>query len=317
MSILNDPRFQNLLQPVSPLEKQEQIVPSYKIDEELVPNITIQEEKPVVEEETETKQSILNDPRFQNILLKKPTETVTTDEEPTTARKMAFGREQEKTILGNIGSYIQAGLRSTLLDEDFDESLKQNEAVRQSKILQEYPEFYNRPEDAEVLAGRMQIAVADPVTWLIPWTKIAKLGKIATIGTGAAVSAGDIALREKVLYGEVNPYSVGLAAGLGGAVSGVSSILSAKFQPIDETIEMFDDKGKVINKKVKLKGETEAIPDSKQAQILEDITEDKTLMQKIGFVPEAKNEVGILQNESTKLLKQINDLKEKIDPKLK
>jgi len=317
MSILNDPRFQNLLQPVSPLEKQEQIVPSYKIDEELVPNITIQEEKPVVEEETETKQSILNDPRFQNILLKKPTETITTDEEPTTARKMAFGREQEKTILGNIGSYIQAGLRSTLLDENFDESLKQNEAVRQSKILQEYPEFYNRPEDAEVLAGRMQIAIADPVTWLIPWTKIAKAGKIATIGTGAAVSAGDIALREKVLYGEVNPYSVGLAAGLGGAISGVSSILSSKFQPIDETIEVFDDKGKVINKKVKLKGETEAIPDSKQAQILEDITEDKTLMQKIGFVRESKNEVGILQNESTKLLKQINDLKEKIDPKLK
>ena len=69
MSILNDPRFQNLLQPVSPLEKQEQIVPSYRIDEELVPNITIQKEKPVVEEETETKQSILNDPRFQNILL--------------------------------------------------------------------------------------------------------------------------------------------------------------------------------------------------------------------------------------------------------
>ena len=55
---------------------------------------------------------------------------------------MAFGRKQEKTILGNVGSYIQAGLRSTLLDEDFDESLKQNEAVRQSKILQEYPEFY-------------------------------------------------------------------------------------------------------------------------------------------------------------------------------
>ena len=317
MSILNDPRFQNLLQPVSSLETQEQIIPSYKIDEELIPNVTIQKEEPIVEEETETKQSILNDPRFQNILLKKPIETITTDEEPTTASKMAFGREQEKTILGNIGSYIQAGLRSTLLDESFDESLKQNEAIRQSKILQEYPEFYNRPEDAEVLAGRMQIAIADPVTWLIPWTKIAKAGKLVTIGAGAAVSAGDIALREKVLYGEVNPYSVGLAAGLGGAVSGVSSILSAKFQPIDETIEMFDDKGKVINKKVKLKGETEAIPDSKQVQILEDITEDKTLMQKIGFVPESKNEVGILQNESTKLLKQINDLKEKIDPKLK
>ena len=318
MSILNDPRFQNLLQPVSSLETQEQIIPSYKIDEELIPNVTIQKEEPIVEEEeVKTKQSILNDPRFQNILLKKPTETTAIDEEPTTARKMAFGRKQEKTILGNVGSYIQAGLRSTLLDENFDESLKQNEAVRQSKILQEYPEFYNRPEDAAVLAGRMQIAIVDPVTWIIPWTKIAKAGKIATIGTGAAVSAGDIALREKVLYGEVNPYSVGLAAGLGGAVSGVSSILSAKFQPIDETIEMFDDKGKIINKNVKLKGETEAIPDSKQVEILEDVINDKTLMQKIGFVPESKNEVGILQNESTKLLRQIDKLKEKIDPKLK
>lgn len=312
MSIFNDSRFQNLLKPLPYIDEESKEI----LEESKIPNIKL--ETPTTEDQVEKPvEGIFNDPRFQNLIQKKEKVIIEGIDEPTAARKRAFGRAQEKTILGNIGSYIQAGMRSTLLDESFDYALKQNEAIRQEKIFEKFPEFYNRDEDAQVLAGRMQIAFLDPVTWLIPWTKIAKAGKLATIGTGAGVSAADIALREKVLYGEVNPYSVGLAAGLGGTVSGISSYLSSKFRPIDETFEVFDEQGNKVTKTVKLKGEEEVIPDAKDVETIEKILDQPSLEKKIGFIPDTKSEVGILQNQVTKITRQIEDLKEKLNPQLK
>ena len=45
----------------------------------------------------------------------------------------------------------------------------------------------------------MGVALADPVTFFIPWVKVAKAGK-AAIATGAGIAAGETALREKTLY---------------------------------------------------------------------------------------------------------------------
>ena len=47
------------------------------------------------------------------------------------------------------------------------------------------------------------MALIDPVTFLIPWTKIAKAGKIASISSGAGVAAVDLSLREEALYGKI------------------------------------------------------------------------------------------------------------------
>ena len=76
----------------------------------------------------------------------------------------------------------------------------------------------------------MGLALADPVTFLVPWTKIAKAGKIATMSTGATISAADIALREKALYGEINLGTVALGAGLGATSSGLGLLISNKIK---------------------------------------------------------------------------------------
>ena len=169
------------------------------------------------------------------------TTEITDTDEPTFARKFDYGLEQEQTIFGNLWQSGVAGIRAAMSkDLNFEDALKQSEAERQKEIFEEYPEFKNSPEDAAIISGRIAQAFADPVTWLIPWTKIAKAGKIATTAAGAGVAAGDVALREKTLYGSVDPTSVILATVLGGGTAFGSDIIARKFRKknlVDETDE--------------------------------------------------------------------------------
>ena len=126
-------------------------------------------------------------------------------------RRVKYGAAQEPTILGSTGRLIKAGFQAAVSDETFSEAAQRIEKDRQEEILQDFPEFRGREEDLAVLSGRMGVAVADPVTFFIPWVKIAKAGKVASAATGAAVATGDVALREKALYGEVSPTSLALA----------------------------------------------------------------------------------------------------------
>tara|TARA_B100001559_G_scaffold12539_1_gene10903 strand:+ start:2570 stop:6148 length:3579 start_codon:yes stop_codon:yes gene_type:complete len=159
--------------------------------------------------------------------------------EPSFGRKFDYGLAQEQTILGNLWQNGVAGIRSlTSKNKSFSDSLKEVEKERQEKLFEEYPEFRNRPEDAAVISGRISQAFADPVTWLIPWTKIAKAGKIATTATGAGVAAGDVALREKTLYGQVDPTSIILATVLGGGTAFGSDVIARRFtkKNIEDTV---------------------------------------------------------------------------------
>ena len=152
-------------------------------------------------------------------------------EEIDTERKLAYGIEQETTIGGNLMRYGKALMDSSVEDESFSEALSNIEDRRQKDIFRRYPEFeglQETEEDATILAGRIGVAVFDPVTWLVPWTKVAKAGKIASIATAGGVAAGDAALREKMIYGEINPISVGFATVFGGAAGAISAKLAGK-----------------------------------------------------------------------------------------
>ena len=85
---------------------------------------------------------------------------------------------QEPTAVGSAYRLIKAGVQAAFdPEEDYKEARERIENERQEKILEEFPEFRGKQEDAAVLTGRGTIALIDPITFLIPWTKIAKAGK--------------------------------------------------------------------------------------------------------------------------------------------
>ena len=96
------------------------------------------------------------------------------------------------------------------------------EKERQREIDREYTEFIglkDEEEDAAIITGRIGTAIADPVTWLIPWAKVAKAGKIASVAAGAGVGVGETVLRESMTKGEVSGTNVAIA-GVAGSVGG-------------------------------------------------------------------------------------------------
>lgn len=73
-----------------------------------------------------------------------------------------------------------------------------------------------------MIGGRVVVAVADPLTVLMPWIKIAKIGKVSSVAINAGISGVDAAARDQLLYGEVNPITFGVSTVLGG-VGGLAS----------------------------------------------------------------------------------------------
>jgi hypothetical protein len=141
--------------------------------------------------------------------------------------KASYGAAQETTIGGNIFRMAKAAVLAGTSDKSWSESLEEMEKERQTEIDERFPMLANlkeSEEDLAILSGRLGVAVADPVTFAMPWLKVAKAGTVGarvakTAALGAGVSVGDTALREKVVYGEVSPISLGIAATVGSASS--------------------------------------------------------------------------------------------------
>ena len=171
-------------------------------------------------------------------------------------RKLAYGAKQEPTIAGSLYRLGKARFNSWLGDKTYKEAAREIEAERQAEIAKLFPDLINKEEDLTVMTGRMGVAIADPVTFLIPWMKFAKAGKLASVTAGSAVATGDIALREEALYGEVSPLSLGLGATLGGASSLVSSMLIPVGRQIDEAVDITTKAG-TTTKPVKIYGPVE------------------------------------------------------------
>ena len=163
-------------------------------------------------------------------------------------RKFNYGRAQETHIIGNLYRQGKAFFDSATSDETYTEAARRIEAERQKAIFEKFPEFKGKEEDAAVLAGRIATGFYDPVALLIPWTRIAKYGMGATIATGSSFTAGDAALREWSLTGNVSPLNIGISAGVGGVATGISSVIADKVRkaiPGGKLITV-DDKGNPV-----------------------------------------------------------------------
>jgi hypothetical protein len=167
-----------------------------------------------------------------------------------TAEKIAYGAAQETTLTGNLFRYGEALYDSITDDVSYDTALSRVEDERQRDIFKEYPKFKGiseAKEGAAELTGRLGVAIADPVTWLFPWLKVAKAGKLAGAAAGSGFNATDAALRDQLVYGEINPINVGAATVLGGSLGALSGHLASKVrnkQPIDKRVsEAFDEVG--------------------------------------------------------------------------
>lgn len=148
-----------------------------------------------------------------------------------TSRKMAYGAAQETTLTGNLFRYGEALYDSVTDDISYTDALSLIEDQRQRDTFKNYSEFKGiteEQEDAPVIAGRLGVAVADPVTWAFPWLKVAKAGKLTSAAVGAGFNATDAALRDKLIYGEINPINVGASAVLGGGAGALSAHIASK-----------------------------------------------------------------------------------------
>ena len=221
------------------------------------------EQRKQQQKETVSKSSTLD--WFKEKPSPKTTDTVPTAPEKTyqeekdpfmIKRKLAYGAKQEPTIAGSLYRLGKARFNSWLGDKTYKEAAREIEAERQAEIAKLFPDLINKDEDLTVMTGRMGVAIADPVTFLIPWMKFAKAGKLASVTAGSAVATGDIALREEALYGEVSPLSLGLGATLGGASSLVSSMLIPVGRQIDEAVDITTKAG-TTTKPVKIYGPVE------------------------------------------------------------
>ena len=244
------------------------------------PQEVIEEEPPVVEEEEvvdDSYVSIFETPEYLEYAkaekVERPLEAQKIEipleelgDDIAFARKVNYGMAQEPTAVGSAYRLIKAGIQAGLdPDEDYKEARERIENERQERILEEFPEFRGKQEDAGVLLGRGSMALIDPVTFLIPWTKIAKAGKIASISSGAGVAAADLSLREEALYGKIQPETVLLGLGLGAAGATVGEVVMAYAKRgVNETVTVTTETGKKVKKKVEIPPSKEQPPINKK-----------------------------------------------------
>ena len=258
--------------------------------------------------QVETEQNLISFMSNNNFIVDRQADKQPVKQKPTKEgsafslkRRMAYGAAQEPTIAGNIYRLGKARLESWMSDKTYKQAAREIEAERQKAIAKKFPELINQEEDATVLMGRMGVAIADPVTLLIPWFKIAKAGKLATTVAGSSVAVTDIALRDEALYGGTNPASIGLAAVLGGTSSYISSLISPiTRKTADEVVEVTGTTGRKVRKKVEF-DETDINfnPTVRQVDMFEELAEEGAIQnaKQISNILDHDKNAGILWNQ--------------------
>lgn len=221
----------------------------------------------------------------------------TLTDEATVSEKTELGIRLEKTSLRNFYNLAKAGVLTLTNNEEFSENVKAVEKERTDKIYKDMKEKYGKDfrslkEDVSVLAGRAVTAFADPVTFFIPWAKIAKVGKLGATGIGAGIASTDMALYDYATHGEVSPSNVLFAAGLGGASSFAGTVLSNKlYGPKDKNINL----GKIND------SETDVIVKStaKDDVPVRLNTKEATQLEEVSLKVGAENDALIKEMQST------------------
>jgi len=174
---------------------------------------------------------------FLNLYDAEPSKELQSGKQPTVAQKIELGARLERHTLGNLWRTAQAGLATISNNKTFEENIKEIETERTENIFnamqKQYGiDFKEYKDDASVITGRIGSAFADPVTFFIPWAKIAKLGKLGATTVGGTIGAADMALYEYAAYGEVNPNNVLFGAATGGASSLLGKVIANRSRSV-------------------------------------------------------------------------------------
>jgi len=154
------------------------------------------------------------------------------------SRQVAFGYKAEPALLsfnpdqnfGMIGQAATAVATTLFTDQTIEDKYKELEQERLSLNLKSFPEFAGlaiEDETAYVTAGRAVAGMTDLVGFVVPWTKVATLGKTATVLTGAALGASETAAREYTINGEVSRTALGIGAIGGGVAAGIGEVVKS------------------------------------------------------------------------------------------
>ena len=223
------------------------------------------------------------------------------------AREMAYGMAQEPTALGSLWRISKAGVQSLFNpNESYEEARARIEQSRQEKIFEEFPEFKGREETAGVMSGRVALALADPITFLFPWVKIAKAGKVASVAAAGAFGATDLALREEALYGEVRPevVALGFGFGVGGGIIGEVGMGLYRRAVSDKITTTSTKTGEKIIKDVKIPGEKKYTPSNP----IENATFEKLNRGAAKEASDSIDNIGSLHLQLNDLQKRKQDL---------
>ena len=162
-------------------------------------------------------------------------------EEVTTQEKLEYGARAETTFTGNLFRGLEAGYDTlTTPDLTFKEAVANIESKRQADLFREMPKFYGikpEQEDATIIGGRFATAFADPITWLVPWTKIAAGGKAVSGLAGAGFAVADSATRDYLQTGEVSGFNTAVSATVGFGAGTLSGALARKFKFNDDDVK--------------------------------------------------------------------------------
>ena len=192
--------------------------------------------------------------------------------------------------------------REAYQEVPLNERQRVTEANRRERVYKRHdPEMKGMIEELEhswdlsFMGGRIVKAITDPATLLMPWSKSGKFIKLKNSGKAGLFAAGDMALYEKAIYGDVSPLSIGAAVFLGGTSTLLGQTLINRFRKIDEPIR--NSKGKIIDRVI-IEGEKDVAPNitTKQFQELTDnlITKESKTIDK---TLEAYNTLGISSGE--------------------
>ena len=199
--------------------------------------------------------------------------------EPTIAQKVELGARLERHTLGNLFRTLKAGVVTLSNNKTFQENIQEINEERTQDILTSMQnkyglDFEQYQNDASVITGRVGAAIADPVTFFIPWAKIAKLGKLTATGVGAGIGATDMALYEYAAYGKINPNNVLFGTLTGGASSLVGAAVANRARSVqgdDLNIGKVDDAVDDTIVKSSVKDEPIVNLNAKEAQTLDEV----------------------------------------------
>ena len=246
---------------------------------------------------------------------------------PTVAQRVELGTKLERHTLGNLFRTVKAGLATVGNNKSFQDNIKEIEEERKEKIFQTMKEKYGvefkeYQDDIATTSGRIITAVADPVTFFIPWAKVAKLGKLGATGVGAGIGAADMALYEYSAYGNVNPNNVLFGATAGGASSLLGSVLANRFKSVegDEiVVKKVGEDGKEMVFKSSVKDEPTINLTAKETDDLDDVV-TKITKEKLPVIKEMEGSLVIrnlylkARNDQQAYLKAVED-NTKFNPK--